>query len=102
MDARTAGATIDVQDLGEQEQQILKRIEEEITRLMSMVENLHVGDLATLEDMRYHLHLLQTEQESLRSYLARQRRQLVFYGSFDKLLYDTLQQPVAQAIDMVR
>lgn len=90
------------QGLTENEQHLLARMQDETTKLVGIVENLHVGDQATLDDIKYHLHVLQTEQDALKAYLLRQRRQLAFYGSFDKLLYDTLQQPVSHAIETVR
>ncbi len=93
---------LDAQELGEKQERSLARMEEATSYLIGMVENLHIGDMAMVEDMKYHLHILQTEQETFKSTLTRQKMQLAFYGSFDKLIYDTIQQPVSQAIDVVR
>lgn len=95
-------AQLDVQELEDKQERSLSRLQEEISSLLGMVDDLHIGDMATVDDIKYRLHILQTEQESLKSYLIRQKMQMAFYSSFDKLIYDTIQQPVSQAIDIVR
>jgi hypothetical protein len=102
METANANTQLDVQELGEKQERSLAKMEEATSHLLGMVENLHIGDKAMVEDMKYHLHILQSEQETFKARLARQKMEMAFYGSFDKLIYDTIQQPVSQAIDVVR